>query len=64
MAEVIRMPVRAPAPAFDPDEFTLRLRLASLLAERRATLAAVKRLPLIDHDIAAVRQQLEAHDGA
>lgn len=48
---------------FDRRRFRLILRLASLDAERDAV-AAARTLPEIDHDIAAVQQELEARHGA
>lgn len=57
MADVTRLPVR-----HDPKRFALELRLIALNAERDAALA--RPLSVIDHDIAAVRQELEARHGA
>lgn len=49
--------------AVDHKRLALGVRLASLQGERR-TVAAARTLPEIDHDIAAVRQELEARHGA
>ena len=64
MADVIHFPV----PPVDPDRLALTVRLACLRAERADLIGAFRRvvegaINEIDADIAAVRRQLEDHDG-